>query len=245
MGGVQSTNVATDIINRTVTDQSTSFINTTNREENQNLNADQDLDFALKVGGSLIGCDLGFKQNMKVTADVYSEISKDNRLDLQRRIEESLSNDARSEIEQVLKGIPVGSAQISDTQTDVENASFHDMSTTIANSLTANINQAISAAQKQKIDVEIDGDYDCTSGNKGVDVGQTIDLSAIIDSTLKEQNVSKVVNDFSKKVDNVISSSSKQTLEGIDPFAIFGAIIGLVFIIVIAVIAVKMLKKKS
>jgi hypothetical protein len=243
MGGVQSTSVATDIINRTITDQSTSFINTTNREENQNLNADQDLDFAIKIGGSMIGCDSNFKQQMKVTADVYSEISKNNSIDLQRKIEEALSNDAKSEIEQVLSGIPVGSAQLSDTKTSVENASFHDMSTTIANSLTANIKQAITAAQKQKIDIEIGGDYDCTSGG-GIDVGQNIDLSAIIDSTLKEENVAKVINDFSKKVDNVISSSSSQILEGIDPFAIIGAIIGLVVIIVIAVIVATVLKKK-
>lgn len=245
MGGVQSTTVATDIINRTITDQSTNFINTTNREENQNLNADQDLDFVLKVGGSIIGCDFDFKQNMKVTADVYSEISKDNSIDLQRKIEESLTNDVKSEIEQVLKGIPVASAQVSDTQTYVENYSFHDMSTTIANSLTANINQAISAAQKQKINVTIDGNYDCTSGNKGVDVGQNVDLSAIIDSTLKEKNVAKVINDFSKTVDNTISSTSKQTLEGIDPFAIIGAIISVIVIIIIAVVVAMVLKKKS
>jgi hypothetical protein len=229
--GTNVSKEVTNIVNQTITDQSTEVINSTVLNRQINLNASQDLDFDLKVGGSIRNCNLQFKQDMKITSDIYDSIDSNTELDLSRKIEETLDNTAKTNVTQAVSGVNFGSTNISTVNKNISNYSFHDLSTTVSNRISSNINNAIDASQKQKIKVDIGGDYICEPGSDGgVDIGQNVDIAVIIDSTLKEEKVAKMVNDFVLTATNTSETITDQLAKGIDPFAIFGIILGILFL---------------
>jgi hypothetical protein len=231
--GTNVSKEVTNIVNQTITDQSTEVLNSTVLNRQINLNASQDLDFDLKVGGSIKYCAINLKQDMKITSDIYDSIDSNTELDLSRKIEETLDNTAKTEVTQAVSGVNFGSTNISTVNKNISNYSFHDLSTTVSNRISSNINNAIDASQKQKIKVEIGGDYICEPGGlgSGINIGQNVDIAVIIDSTLKEEKVAKMVNDFVLTATNTSETITDQLAKGIDPFAIFGIILGILILL--------------
>lgn len=238
-----------NIVNEVITDQSSTFINETSVRRDQDINASQEMDFRLFVGGDMIGCSSNFRQDLVIKADIVDELDSTKTTQLANSVNIALKNDVATQVEQMISGLPIATANKSEIINDVSTYSFTDMSTTVANALSSNINNAVKASQKQKIEIDIRGNLDCRTGGE-IYVGQTLDISAIIESTLKEENVQKVVNDFSMKIDNAIASSTTQKIAGLDPFAfitmvVIGGIIGLCLIIGLPVFFTMKAKKAA
>ena len=219
--GTNISKQTTEIINKTITDQSTEIMNSTEMSTRSELTADQKMDVDFRVGGTIRNCDLNFIQNLNIVNKVFSKIDSEMQQQMIKKIEEKLDNEAKSKVLQDISGISLGSTNISNTRTYVENYSFHDLSTLVVNTLANHVNNAIDANQDQQIRVNIAGDFDCSSGDaKGLIVSQNIDIENIIENTLKDKKVTEAINDFSKEVENVAETETSQTITGIDPLAL-------------------------
>lgn len=232
---------STDIINKTITDQSMKFMNETNVSTQSSLTAAQKMDVEVDVGGTVRNCDFNFAQAMEITSKVYSKLTAQNTADLARQVEEKVSTKAKDEVKQKLEGVNLGQFNTTINREKVNNYSFTDLSTTVANVITNKVNSAIDANQEQKIKVRIGGDFDCTD-NGGFLVAQNIDIEAIIDASVQDEKVTELVNDFSKTAETIFENKTSQTSEGIDFMAIFVAIAAIVGLIVLVII-IKIMRK--
>lgn len=232
---------STEIINKTITDQSMKFMNDTKVETQSTLSAAQKMEVEVDVGGTVRNCDFNFAQAMEITSKVYSKLTAQNTADLTRQIEEAVATTAKDEVKQKLEGVNLGQFNTSINREKVNNYSFHDLSTTVSNVITNKINSAIDANQDQKIKVHIGGDFDCTD-NGGFLVAQNVDISSLVEASLQDDKVTELVNDFGKTAETIFENKTTQTSEGVDIMAIFVAIAAIVGLIVLVII-IKIMRK--
>lgn len=247
--GANVSKTTTEIVNETITDQSSQIMNSTEMSTRSTLDANQKMDVDFRVGGSIKNCDLNFIQELTIVNKVYSKIDAEAQQMMIKEIEQKLKNEATDKIEQEIKNLPIGVVNKSEANKFVRNYDFHDLSTLVVNTLKNNVNNAIDANQDQQIRVNIAGDFDCSSGDaKGLIVSQNIDMENIIENTLKDKKITETVNDFSKEVENVAKTEVSQKIAGLDPFAFIGMIFGILIVIgaiVLGVIFLPRIMKSS
>lgn len=233
--GANISSQMTSVVNETITDQSTNIMNSTSVSTSNVLDNNQKMNVDLKVGGTVKNCSLNFLQDMKIVNKVYTKIDSQQQQDIQKKLQEDLDNKLKSTLEQSIKDIPVGSVNMSKTNTVIQNSSIHDLSNTFVNSLVNNVNNAIDNSQDQVIRINIGGDLDCSKQGNLL-VAQNIDIDNIIENTLKDSKVSQAVNDYVKKVENDLELSTIQKIVGFNPlqFITTFAITGVIGLIVIA-----------
>ena len=231
--GANSSKTINTIINKTITDQSMTIINSKKMKIEKDYKSVQEIrNSGMKAGRNIIGCTNENNQNIAVTDKTYSKIDDDTKKDIQRYVEEYLTNTAKSEIEQAISGLPLATANISNAEQYVENYSFHDLSTVFTNNLENLYNQRIEASQLiEGSGQEAGDDIDCTIGGGNFNT-QNISLELVLESTLKSKEVTNIVNDFTKTVDNILEAKTTQKIAGLDPFAFFGMIAGAIILLV-------------
>lgn len=245
MGQASSTTNAalSTSINQSLTDiMNSTLVSTTN-----NINSSQLQDVTLTFDGP-VNCNFDFNQTINVVNKIYSNIDAVKEQEIEKKLKKDIENDLDAITEQTLSGIPFG-ANVQDTSQIVDNDMVNQLTTAITNSLTNNINNAIDNSQEQKLNITFRDEFNC---DDFFAVSQNIDVQNVIDTTLKDKNVTSLTEDISETIDNKLKSEVSQTLKGLDPFAAIAAIamivIGVIVVIgVIIAIAVflKMRSKKT
>ena len=240
--GSNVSKTTTELANKVITDQSTSIMRSTQMYTDQNLTAEQIMDVNLVIKGSVRNCSLQFKQNMKVENRVYSSIDESEQLDLIKTVKKNLDSTLKSETKQKLKALNIGQVNYQRTSTMVDNYSFDDLSTAIVSTLSNEVNSAVRASQNMPIVIVVEGDFICDKNNNQQLFTQNLDMTSIVENTVKSERVQNLVNDFVAEVKTVSESKSGQVAEGIDPFVIImiiGIIIGVVLLIAGGIVLAK------
>ena len=211
--GANVSSQSTSLINKVKSDQSTKISNSSEYSTSSTLNSAQKMDVEINIKGTST-CGYQFRQDMKVVSKVYSKIDSKKQADLQNTILETIKNEATNIVDQKVSGISLGSANVSKIKQNVENYSFYDLSNEISSFITNAVNSEIDANQDQKIRINIDGDLLCDKDTQMI-VSQNIDIDQILDNMVKDKNIVKSDNDFTKFVDNEIAAVSDQSVVGL------------------------------
>lgn len=233
-----------EIVNKTITDQSNEILNSSEFSTTSILNNNQKMNVDLHVNGNS-KCGYRFKQDTVIENTIFSTIDSEKQAELQKTIMEKLDNKLKNEVKQDISGLPIGTANVSSIKQKVENYSFHDLSNSIANYITNSVNSAVESSQDQNIKVFIDGDLLCQDDL--FMVTQNIDVKQIVDNVVKDKNVTNAINNFTKEVENDVTAFTSAKIAGLDPLAFIGLMlglfIGLPIMIIIIVVIVRALRK--
>jgi hypothetical protein len=240
MGANVSTSV-NDVMNTAITDMSTNIMNSKSMYTSNSISGDQLMNVDLEVGGDIKNCSFDFQQKLKIVNKVYSVITDTQTLAMAKQMQDTLTQTVANATEQKLSGVNLGQANITDTMNRIKNYNYTDLSTTIADTLTSNVNNAVRGSQNMDIKIKIKGNFDCAAGDAGKQLfSQNIDIDNIVSNTLASDKVQALVTDYTRTVTNSATNTTKQTAAGLDPAGmIMAAMFGLLlpFIIVIIVIA--------
>lgn len=213
----------TNTINQSLTD----IMNSTMVSTRSNINSSQLQDVDLTFDGP-VNCNFDFSQNINVISKIYSKVDAVKEQQIKAKLSEDITNDLQSILEQAISGIGFG-GNIQDTEQYISNDSVTQISSIVSNSLKNNINNAVNSDQQQKLKITFRDQFNC---DDFFAVSQNIDVSSVIDNTLKDKNVTSVIQDISKKVGNKVSTEVTQDLKGLD----FATMIALIVIGLIVVI---------
>lgn len=231
--GANVSSTVSSTINKTITDQSKKIFSSTDMYTTSNLSASQKQDLDLTFG-TIKNCGIDISQNINIKNKIYSKIDSNKQLDILNKIQEALDNTAKQELENKISGLPIGTANVSNAQTYIENYNFHDLSTVVTNVLSNNVNSAISASQDQKIKLNV-GNIDCASAslNNKIYIAQNIDIDNLIENTIKDEQVQKAVNDVAVDVTNSTETTVSNKIAGLDPFAWIGIAVAIIAVVVL------------
>ena len=242
MGQASSTTNAA--LNDTISQSLTDIMNSTLVSTTNNINSSQLQDVTLTFDGP-VNCNFDFNQTINVVNKIYSNIDAVKEQEIKKTITEDITNNLDAITEQALSGIPFG-ANVQDTSQVVDNNTVNQLSTAITNSLTNNINNAVDNSQEQKLNITFRDEFNC---DDFFAVSQNIAVQNVIDTTLKDKNVTDLTEDMSKTIDNTLKSEVSQTLKGLDPFAMIAMIAIAVIVVVCGIIGLavflKMRSKKT
>lgn len=240
----QSSSTTNAALSSSINQSLTDIMNSTMVSTSNIIDSSQLQDITMTFDGP-VNCNFNFNQNIDVVNKIYSKIDAEKQQDIEKTLTEDITNDLDAITEQALSGIPFG-ANVQSTSQIVDNDTVSQLSTAITNSLTNNINNAVNNSQGQKLNITFRDEFNC---DDVFAVSQNIDVKNIIDSTLKDKNVTELTEDISKTIDNKLTSEVSQTLKGLDPFAMIAMIAIAIIVVVCGIIGLavflKMRAKKT
>ena len=237
----QSSSTTNKALTNTINQSLTDIMNSTTVSTRSNINSSQLQDVTITFDGP-VNCNFDFSQNINVVSKIYSKVDAVKEQQIEKKISEDISNDLQAILDQAISGIGIG-GNVQDTSQYITNDSVTQLSTIVANSLTNNINNAVDSDQQQKLNITFRDEFNC---NDFFAVSQNIDVSSVIDNTLKDKNVTTAIEDISKTVDNKIKSEISQEAKGFDLATILGIVAAVVIVVVGGVVGgIFFMKMKS